>query len=505
LLNDDVFGPNDVKVPILLFCGDFPGLGLYSPKLCFMSPPDRDFTWLVDTLVALEGSSDNGIALKGVTALKGGDNDLVVQFSSLSPEVFTVGMYALQHACVRYPQMSYIIERGVELLYTHYFYSALKMEEERVIDALKMHGLPPDVVIEPFEEAMPDPAVRVAYMKIFIARQTQRGSGALTPEHIIKVPWTQALSLVGSREAIYLQDGLVYLDYTMVSAWMRGRWKKGVSEWKEWDAVNVVMPISERARERLDADIPRRSWANNDEARYYKLAAQTENEKIYKPLLERMKRDFFVPFDQDEVGPSDASLHVLVGIYRNIIERLEEIDKKRSHARRARRAEDEAPSTFVPTVVDDGRLQIEGYARIMPPCIKRIYDTSVASRAHFKYEERLKFFQWAYKAGLPLEVTLEAWASMLDNDLSVSGQFRASLINIPGEIYAKELKNELEDRAFNFYGCAKMSEFCPFVDIEDLGDRMLGCVNSCTSVPTSSAMIMAKRWSPMAATKYFKQ
>ena len=503
MLNDDVFGPDDVKVPILLFCGDFPPLGLYSPKLCLMSPPDRDFAWLVDTLVAL-GSNENP---SGVSAFKGGDGDLIAQFSFLSPEVFTVGMYALQHACVRYPQLSQVIERGVELLYAQYFHAALKMEEERIIGALRLHGLPPDVVIESFEKAMPDPVTRVTYMKIFISRQTQRNSGALTPEFIVKVPWTQALTLVGSREAIFMENGLVYLDYTMVATWMRGRWKKGVSEWKEWDAVNVIMPICERARQQLHSDIPRRSWAQHDESRYYKLIGQTENEKIYRPLIERMKRDHFLPFDQDDVDPTDASLHVMTGIYRGILERLEEVDKQRNRLRRARyQQEVEASSTFVPTVVDDGKLQIEGYAKIMPPCINKIYRTNVTAHTHFKHDERLKFFQWAYKAGLSLEVTTEAWASMLDNDMSVSGQFRASLINIPREIYTKELKNEIEDRAFNFFGCAKMSDYCPFVDIEDINDRLGKCVTTCcTSVPTSTAMVMARRWSPMNATTYFKK
>jgi len=464
-----------------------------------MSQADRDFSWLVETFFAL-GTS-------GVMADKFFTDDMTAQFSFKSPEVFTVGLFAIQHACARLEEtqkmLVSIITKGVDVLYTHYFNVVLRMEEERIIEALKRHGVPPEIFIVPFGDAFEDWDVAESYLKIFATRNANSVDG---PSYIIKVPWQQALSLVGSKKAIFLEKGMAYLDYTVAGEWMRERWKKGLQEWKEWDAINVVTPILEQARQQLDLDFPKKSW-DSDDGRYYKLIGQTENDKIHAPLLERMFKDFFVPYLQTCVEPTDPSLHALVSVYRGVFKTLGSLEQKLSRSFKRRTSEEEGgedEESFVPDSVGDGQIQFTGYEKIMPPCIKKIYQGAVTARTHLKYAERLKFFQWAYKAGIPLEVTLEAWGAMIDNDTNVGAQFRAQLINIPGEVYRREEKNKAEDKVFNYAGCAKMIEYCPFADIEDLVARKNECIYLCAEMPPSMAMVVNRRWSPMNATSYLK-
>jgi hypothetical protein len=431
-------------------------------------------------------------------------NDMTAQFSSLSPEVFTMGLFAIQHACARmektHPFLVSLIVKGVGVLYTHYFDVVLGMEEHRIVDALKRHGLPPEVEIVPVDDAFEEGETSEYYTAIF---ETRNPGASCPPEMIIKVPWTQTLSLVGSRKVIFIDNGIAFLDYTMVGEWMRERWKKGLQEWKEWDSLNIIEPIVAQARQQLEIDVPRNGWENGD-SRYYKLVGQTENDKIHTPLMERMTKDFFTPYAQEDIDTADPSLHALVSIYRNIFKALFALEQKRASKSRRHGPVEEDDATFVPEVVDDGQIQFVGYEKTMPPCIEKIYKTALAARTHLKYAERLKFFQWAYKSKVPLEVLLEAWGAMIDNDSAVSAQFRATLINIPAEIYRREQKNEADDTVFQFAGCGKMVAYCPFGDIEDLVDRKNACIFACTEMPPSMAMTINRRWSPMNATMYLK-
>ena len=147
LFNPDVLDQDDVNVPIPLICEAVPPTGIYSLELHRLSSADLDFSWLVNAVYLL--GSRNREHFK--------TNDMTVQFSSLSHEIFAMGMAAIQHVCARKAasfQTLQILERGVGELYAQYFYVTLRSEEQRIIEALKSNGgLPGSVVVEPFNEA----------------------------------------------------------------------------------------------------------------------------------------------------------------------------------------------------------------------------------------------------------------------------------------------------------------------------------------------------------------
>lgn len=407
-----------------------------------------------------------------------------------------MGISVIQHACARLPQATAVAcEHGVLALYTHYFYDVLKSDEKRILVALNVHGLPPDATIVPFTEVF-DEEVQEVYRKIFAQRH---GDDMALPTHIICVPWMQTLSLLNTRSVIHMRDGIAHIDYTQLAEWMRGRWAKGLSAWKEWDLLNVTAPISDQVMQQIVIDHPRRAWGGS-ESKYHELVGETEHNEVFKPLVERLKDDLFLP-PFEAVDATDISIRALASIYRGVFARLKTYTPLLSNnATRAR--SDEA---YEPTVVDDGSLQLEGYARIMPPCINTLYYGTLDQKKHFQHDDRHKFFLWAFVAGIPQNVVAEAWSAMLDGDASIYPRDRAMLMNNLDELYRKETVKEAEDNPSLYYGCPKMSEHCPFTDIEDIGDRKSACIGACSMPKDRWRAKYGKFWSPRTATRALKK
>jgi nucleotidyltransferase/DNA polymerase involved in DNA repair len=161
----------------------------------------------------------------------------------------------------------------------------------------------------------------------------------------------------------------------------------------------------------------------------------------------------------------------------------------------------------------------------MPPCIKNMYESHMNNHTHFKNDERLKFFWWSFKASIPLEIVMDMWTVMLDNDTAIPQREREAVKREGKNLYLKHQRSRESGNEYNYFGCVKMASYCPFVntqpsasqsigDIEDLGkeirDRKIHCGNNLweKKTPVHSTGLAVKKWpdrhlriwSPMTAT-----
>lgn len=460
-----------------MFCGDIPSTGLYAPNLCHMSVFDQDFTWMVDMFYKL-GTQHSEVVMF--------DEDTEAMLSCLSPEVFTVGMFAIQHVCARLESTNAFlintITNGVYKLYEHYLKN-VKQGETMAIGALQEFGEISSVEVCSFDEAFTglERGVRESCRNYYLKK------GTPVPALIVKVPWQQALSLVGSRKPVYIDNGMAFLDHGMLGEWMRERWKSGMREWKEWDAVNIIMPINNRAMPALISNLP----VSSDSSSYNRLLGEAERKSIQVPLLERLNTDLFVPFDMfQSMDPQDPSLQALIMIYKIIFKALRCFSSTSSSS---------APEV---TPIEEGVTCEE----IMPPCVAKIYNDAFDARTHLVYRQRLKFFTWGHKAGVPLDMISAMWSRMLDNETSpISSGERASLMSIPKQIYYSEDAKAANGTLFNYNSCKTMVEYCPVGDIEDLALRKRSCIKTCTGKEDTIEVVdLTRKWSPLFATSQLK-
>jgi hypothetical protein len=173
------------------------------------------------------------------------------------------------------------------------------------------------------------------------------------------------------------------------------------------------------------------------------------------------------------------------------------------------------------------------YGKIMPPCIHAMYEAHIKNRTHFKNDERLKFFWWSFKASIPLDIVMDMWHAMVDNDATVNPREKETIKREGKLIYQKHQRSRETGTEFSYFGCVKMAQYCPFSsqntptastssssssshdigDIEDMGvvPRKIKCGNTLWDnklfVPTQSLGMETRwpgrylrKWSPMTAT-----
>lgn len=376
-----------------------------------------------------------------------------------------------------------------------------------------------------------------AYKYLFARKY---GEDQPVPAFIIKVPWSQATGILSRQENFYMEDGFVFLDYMKISSWMRDVWHSAVNNAHSWDNKNIIWPWLDREGEAYKDVIPINvDMSHTEFIEYFK----GFNERTFHvPLSQQLENGlFFVESDDDEGSDkSDASEvdhnKALSFLYRSVFDhgrKLEAMLRTRVLMMRRSIAESTSSSEipadneifYQPLESNVTGNFFNDYGRIMPPCIRIMYEKHIEERTHLRNDERLKFFQWAFKASVPLAILLEMWSMMIDNDSSVSQRERKTLYQECSNIYNKNQRNRDSNTELHYFGCAKMQIYCPFVsqkptssssleDIEDLGKelstRKIRCGNALydakTPVP-NKGMVEPRwphrylsRWSPMTAT-----
>jgi hypothetical protein len=376
-----------------------------------------------------------------------------------------------------------------------------------------------------------------SYKKLFIAKH---GAEAILPQFIIKVPFTQALKIHGKKQSYYMEDGMTFLDYTHMADWMRDKWHASVSNTRRWDLENIAWPWLDTEQKRFADVIPINTYETIPE--FIEFMRGFEERQFNGPLRQKMRSEMFTSLIPRDSLESYGDPHAIVPfIYTPVFEHgriLEQRLKVRNSLNRQQtpgtRGPGDLPSEneifYQPIAENITGDFYKDYGKIMPPCIRAMYETHVRNRTHLKNDERLKFFWWTFKASVPLDLVLSMWEEMIDNDASVPSREKKSLRKEAVIIYQKQQRNREAQNEFKYFGCAKMSTHCPFTkrsstpscssssdvgDIEDLGKnighRKISCGTALWEqripVPSPNIGLAArwpgrylKDWSPMTAT-----
>ena len=371
----------------------------------------------------------------------------------------------------------------------------------------------------------------------------KHGENVPPPMFIIKVPWTQATGIVSRHENFYMEDGFAFLDYTQISMWMRDFWHSAVTNARRWDNINIIWPWLDMETEAYQDVIPINVDMSHSE--FVEYLKKFNDKTFHVPLTQLLANGlFFLEEEKESDDPNSLeNLHknAVTCLYKTVFEQGHKLQAMlRTRLLRMRQHVAESSSTsglpseneifYQPLETNVTGNFMSDYGRIMPPCIKLMYETHMNGRTHFRNDERLKFFWWAFKASVPLDTLMEMWSVMIDNDSTVNQKERKSLIQECTNIYTRQQRNRDADNEFNYYGCQKMENYCPFAgpvssssssigDLEDLGkvmfERKLKCgghlYDSKTPVPNTGVVeqrwphVHLRRWSPMTATAILSQ
>jgi hypothetical protein len=364
----------------------------------------------------------------------------------------------------------------------------------------------------------------------------KHGEKAAIPSFVIKVPWLQALGIMGRHENYYTEDGFVFLDYTQIAVWMRDTWHSAVIHTRRWDEEKVIWPWLDYEYAKYQDVIPM-----NIDMMYTEFLDFLKgfNERtFFGPLKQSLRNGLFSSIEEDPNEPTPYADYRLVVpyLYAPVFEHGRRLESQlRARLLMARQnaaqsgASNDIPSEneifYQPLEANVTGNFFEDYGRIMPPCIKNMYESHMNNHTHFKNDERLKFFWWSFKASIPLEIVMDMWTVMLDNDTAIPQREREAVKREGKNLYLKHQRSRESGNEYNYFGCVKMASYCPFVntqpsasqsigDIEDLGkeirDRKIHCGNNLweKKTPVHSTGLAVKKWpdrhlriwSPMTAT-----
>jgi hypothetical protein len=505
-----------------------------SPIIPLLTTKSLDSGWLIDVLVELSAYK---VAFDKLDA-----NDIdgyqavyktihanarlkrmvtYIHFLAMEGDLFSIFTSILQHMCarIRRHQLIRMLQDGIYVLYRYYFYYYASSGNEEVILDLVNEFKPHRTRIMLCTKVFENYCQTTNYHKDFkLFFRKKHGEHFQLPEFFIVVPWQQAISLVANRQVFLLHAGYLYMDYTHVAEWMANLWCSHVEYWRKWDRDEIVFPAREPFLEQLKAQVPQ-TQAMKPHV-YEKMLGAMMEERFFRPFVEIMKLDMFVSFkDQQKAAASQSSVKLTeeqekkqkkVEEVRNTINYAYGVAFKHGNAV----AENNAPDTSRPSgsmaTLDTKDLVgkfAEDYIKIMPPCVASLYKNHVSRRTHFKYSERLWFFSWCHKMGIPLSVLETEWRKMIENDSSVPIKQHQSMVADLKSQYQKYESQRQDGKEYNFSGCEKSKDYCPFRDIEDLGNRQNHC---CEIVSTNKPIaltvfwdrqVFEKRWSPMRCSR----
>lgn len=475
--------------------------------LAFLSSRDQDLTWFLETLVVLADyypqMKESGFLNESIYSAIAADTrltrnpDIVRQFECLTVEYFRLVFALCQHLYVRATNPYVIrhrggakslIRRGLCVLYHYlYFYIAGGGEQAVIkqIDHLK------DIRVRPVD------AENVNHAWCLENFRREHGEWMPLPTYIIHVPWRQYLSAVKrKRTNVPLENGYACVVYTQVGHWIAERWKCVVEEWRRHDHALMDAwyvhqyaihrsTISERGNELGWYSGAFSIWKN----KFY-------NDNFYNPArIKLLNGNFYAVAQFARPGFDPAT--VLFPLYAKLFamgRRLEDRAVREQQQRNAARGDLDFRCE-----TETGDFMLD-YGPIMPPCIEFMYTNATATRGHFKYDDRITFFSWCFKAGIPLSSVEEMWTTMCGNDPKVSARDTPALLAIPASLYRKFTNSRESGENYNFRGCAKMGANCAFVDIENLLERKQHCIDGVCARREGRRLPAPEKWSPMLAT-----
>lgn len=475
--------------------------------LSYLAARDQDLTWFLDAVVLLADYytelKERGFLNKAVYVAISTDSrlirneEIVRQFECLTVEHFRLAFTICQHLYVRATDpyavrhrggAKSLIRRGLCVLYHYLYYHVAGGSEKAVIKQIEHLK---DVRVKPVDADNPN---HVWCLENF---RQEHGEEAPLPTFIIYVPWRQYLSAVKrKRSACPLEQGYACVVYTQVGHWVAERWKCIVEEWRRHDHVlidpwyvhhyKIHRPtITERGSELGWYSGAFVIWKN----RFYK-------DHFYNPARSKLLRGQF--YNHDSLArPGFDPTAVLYPLYAKMFavgRRLEDRAAQEQQQRNAARGELDFHNE-----AETGDFYVD-YGSIMPPCIEFMYSKTVGSNSHFKYEDRMTFFSWTFKAGIPLSSVEAMWTTMCSNDPRVTARATPALLAIPASLYRKFIGDREREERYNFKGCAKMGGACLFVDIENLTERKQQCIETVCAQRNGRRLPAAEKWSPMLAT-----
>lgn len=353
--------------------------------------------------------------------------------------------------------------------------------------------------------------------------------GLPLPTLLLKVPFTDALSLVSQRCCI-LKNGYAYVPYTSAHTWLLNRWKAGklhknetsetqriyIQEWERFIGPRLMKSWQEGLKTKFDKRMRIRESREEKEARV----------QLIKKDVQKASRKFEtsvrkIPYIKlPSVGPAPP-LSASESEKRAYLRRKKLISEARVHDRRifaktalswnkirnrillrnSREREEEAilftkelpPPSKVAQQKEYRKLDpfLELYGHMLPPCIRGILVRHFKSNTHMKYEERMVVFTYLAHVRIPLSESQDMWYRMCLADHNMEKSQKDTLISRnlfergelgiqPEGLY--KFRNDVEqDPSYNkgFSSCStirsKGADFCPFSDIEDLATAKASC------------------------------
>jgi hypothetical protein len=470
-----------------------------------MSVRDQDFTWFLTALSAL---SDYYAKLKASAFLNESiyvsiaedprltkNANIVREFECMTVEHFRLAFMLCQHLYSRTKRedrsnrggAKSIVKRGLCVLY-HYVYCFIGRNSERTI--LNQIRQLRDIKIVPIDERNPN---HVWCLENF---RREGHVFAAQPTCIIYVPWIQFLSSVGrKRGGCPLENGYACIVYTQATCWISERWKCIVKAWKEHDYA-ILEPwfahqykIHEQTIEKKATELGRRS------GQFVVWKKAFYNEQFYNRAYTLLMSGMF--YDRRHfIGSGVDPVTTLQPLYSKVFAAGRQLETKGEDERRTRC---DRMALALHNENETGDFATD-YGPIMPPCIRYLYEKTISSRSHFKYDDRQTFFSWAFTAGISLSTINTMWVKMCGDDANVSPRDVAALLKTPEQLYHLYTSNREAGKNYNFKGCAKMVQHCIFSDIEDITERKSMCVQQSCVQTAGRRLPSPEKWSPMLAT-----
>lgn len=478
-----------------------------SPMLAYLAPRDQDLTWFLQAIVVLADYypllKERGFLNEDIYATISTDarltrnEEIARQFECLTVEHFRLAFVLCQHLYVRATDVyaekhrggaKSLIRRGICVFYHYLYYYVAGGGETAIIkqiDYLK------DVRVVRLDAEKANHAWCLQRFK------EEHGEWAAAPNYIIMVPWRQFLTAVSrKRHFCPLENGYACVIYTQVGHWVAERWKCVVSAWRDHDH-SIIDPWYTHQyaihKPTIDKNGNEMGWRSGAFAiwrnKYYK-------DQFYSPARNKMLNGYFYEYSEivrAGFNPDTALYPLYVKLFavgRAIEDRTASERRQQSAARGDLDFRNEA---------ETGDFYTD-YGPIMPPCIEVMYTTAIETRSHFKYDDRMTFFSWTFKAGIPLTSVETMWTTMCANDPKVNARATPALLAVPSGLYRKYTLDKERGERYNFKGCAKMAQHCVFGDIENVLERAQQCIECVCADRGGRRLPAPEKWSPMLAT-----
>lgn len=340
---------------------------------------DLDFRWLLDCLI--EGNFE--------------------RFPRYLPtHLLETGLDILAHIASRFVSPKPFLERGVELLYSHFLHSGGSYSEDVILRNF-------EVKIVSCSSSSCDEKDTHCPFAHFHGREGVK---------LICVRWVEALSLVASREAV-LDSGLAYVRPRDASKLMADRFALKVKAWSKYDFYNITSPYCEKHFYALPKGTP--SHVVKDTRRL--------NDEVLLRYLSSMTAVRKDPAENAKLRPVYEQLGQRLGL--------------------------RAPASREHSISNLG----DDFMAYAPPCIANPVRKHAAQKTHHKFEERFELFNFCYNAGVSLEAAQRLWDELIDNDVHTTENKHTLKLLAKGHYDTCKSKN------YKGMGCAKMTG-CTFIE-----------------------------------------